>query len=143
MIMLTYTVYPFFSVFLTLLIELLYQICWRAAENIMELLSAWRAAYTLRYVPVTIIQIVFAAGTVYLRASTLTQTEASLLTLPTQRELIVQFLDEIGESWHYANNIADFVRKFIDEGFLQQTCCSDEIQTRPTVPIFSPNVPDI
>ncbi|KAJ3809516.1 hypothetical protein F5876DRAFT_77676 [Lentinula aff. lateritia] len=38
----------------------------RAADNIMDLLGIYRCLYTVRYVPVAPVQIVFAAGTVYI-----------------------------------------------------------------------------
>ncbi len=40
------------------------KLCERAAENILLILQAWRTLYTLRYVPVTLLQAVFSAGTV-------------------------------------------------------------------------------
>jgi hypothetical protein len=134
-------VYSLFSASLTLLIELAYQMCWRAAENIMELLSTWRAAYTLRYVPLTIIQIVFAAGTVYLLWSP--QSPTNLSETITSSELIVQYLNEIGESWHYANNLAVLMRKLMDEGLPTHTTTfiphlSSNIPL--LVPTFFPNV---
>ncbi|KAF9026870.1 hypothetical protein BDZ89DRAFT_1067355 [Hymenopellis radicata] len=42
------------------------KLCKRAAERIMSILETWQKLYTLRYVPITLFQAVFSAGTVFL-----------------------------------------------------------------------------
>ncbi|KAF5392813.1 hypothetical protein D9757_000908 [Collybiopsis confluens] len=91
------------------------KICKRAADNIMELLGIYRTLYTLRYVPVTPIQIAFAAGTVYVllavqAMSGLRVAKKELQTYVAQAELCVQYLVEMGKSWRCSEEIADILR---------------------------------
>lgn len=96
------------------------QLCRRASENIMELLATWRTLYTLRYCPITLIQCVFSAGTVYL----LTSVQASSGTRVAQKDLrhsmeqqtrVLQYLQEIGKSWQCATNIAGIMKTLMHE----------------------------
>ncbi|KAF8152932.1 hypothetical protein B0H34DRAFT_677166 [Crassisporium funariophilum] len=96
------------------------KLCRRAAENIMELLNTWRSLYTLRYCPITLIQTVFSAGTVYL----LTATQASSGIRVAQKELrhsldqeklVLQYLQEIGKSWQCAGNISGILKNLMHE----------------------------
>ncbi|KAE9402722.1 hypothetical protein BT96DRAFT_918021 [Gymnopus androsaceus JB14] len=91
------------------------KLCKRAADNIMDLLGIYRTLYTLRYVPVTPVQIVFAAGTVYVllavQATTgLRVAKKELETYIARAELCVQYLTEIGRSWKCASDIADILK---------------------------------
>ena len=81
----------------------------------MQLLLTWRNLYTLRYCPITLIQTVFCAGTVYL----LTAIQASSGIRVAQKELrhsldqealVRQYLEEIGVSWKSATNISGTLR---------------------------------
>ncbi|KJA23958.1 hypothetical protein HYPSUDRAFT_39482 [Hypholoma sublateritium FD-334 SS-4] len=96
------------------------KLCRRASENIMELLATWRSLYTLRYCPITLIQCVFSAGTVYL----LTSVQASSGTRVAQKDLrhsmeqqtrVLQYLQEIGKSWQCATNIAGIMKSLMHE----------------------------
>jgi len=86
----------------------------------MDLLLTWRNLYTLRYCPITLIQTVFSAGTVYL----LTAMQASSGIRIAQKELrhsldqetlVLQYLQEIGVSWKCATNISGILRSLVDE----------------------------
>ncbi|KAJ3753538.1 hypothetical protein EV360DRAFT_53319 [Lentinula raphanica] len=94
------------------------KLCKRAADNIMDLLEIYRALYTLRYVPITPIQIVFAAGTIYVllavQATTgLRVAKKELETYVNRAELCIQYLMEIGQSWKCASDIADILKDLI------------------------------
>ncbi|KAF9078472.1 hypothetical protein BDP27DRAFT_1207043 [Rhodocollybia butyracea] len=94
------------------------KICKRAADNIMDLLGIYRELYTLRYVPVTPVQVVFAAGTVYVlltvqAATGLRVAKKELETYIPQAELCVQYLTEIGKSWKCASDIADILKSLM------------------------------
>ncbi len=81
------------------------KLCERAAENIFEILQTWRTLYTLRYVPVTLFQAVFSAGTVFLLGGT------SLIKV----ELCIQYLNEIGKSWKCATNIGAILQQLLED----------------------------
>lgn len=86
----------------------------------MELLSTWRSLYTLRYCPITLIQTVFSAGTVYLltavQASSGTRiAQKELRHSIDQQELVLQYLEEIGRSWQCATNIARIMKNLVEE----------------------------
>lgn len=93
----------------------------------MEHLATWRSLYTLRYCPVTLAQTVFSAGTVYL----LTAAQASsglrvawkeLRHASTHLDLILDYLQEVGESWQCSTNIASILRGLMqDQPHLLQT----------------------
>ncbi|KIK68195.1 hypothetical protein GYMLUDRAFT_237288 [Collybiopsis luxurians FD-317 M1] len=94
------------------------KICKRAADSIMDLLGIYRSLYTLRYVPVTPVQIAFAAGTVYIllavQATTgLRVAKKELETYVAQAELCIQYLTEIGKSWKCSEEIADILRGLV------------------------------
>ncbi len=76
----------------------------------MELLLVWRSLYTLRYVPMTLVQVLFSAGTVYLllagkAASGLRVAKKDLERFVSQADLCVDYLNEIGKSWSSATRI--------------------------------------
>ena len=86
----------------------------------MELLSTWRALYTLRYCPVTLIQTAFSAGTVFLlvamQASSGTRAAPKeLRTSLGQKTLVRQYLEEIGVSWNCATKISGTLESLMDE----------------------------
>jgi hypothetical protein len=86
----------------------------------MELLMTWRTLYTLRYCPVTLIQTVFSAGTVYLltgmQASTgIRVAQKELGHSIRQQELVLEYLNEIGKSWQCATNIAGIMNNLMNE----------------------------
>ncbi|KAJ3790104.1 fungal-specific transcription factor domain-containing protein [Lentinula aff. detonsa] len=94
------------------------KLCKRAADNIMDLLGIYRALYTLRYIPVTPVQIVFAAGTIYVllavQATTgLRVAKKELKTYIGRAELCIQYLMEIGRSFKCASDIAEILKGLI------------------------------
>ncbi|KAK0205282.1 fungal-specific transcription factor domain-containing protein [Desarmillaria ectypa] len=82
------------------------KLCKRAAENILTILQTWRSLYTLRYVPVTLFQAVFSAGTVFLLLG-----GSSLVKV----ELCVRYLNEIGKSWKCAIDIGAILQKLLED----------------------------
>ncbi len=82
------------------------KLCERAAENILLILQAWRTLYTLRYVPVTLLQAVFSAGTVFLLMGGTSLVEV---------ELCIQYLNEIGKSWRCATNIGAILQQLLED----------------------------
>ncbi|KAH9474420.1 Nitrogen assimilation transcription factor nit-4 [Psilocybe cubensis] len=96
------------------------KLCRRAAENIMELLATWRSLYGLRYCPITLIQTVFSAGTVYLltaiqAGSGVRVAQKELRHSLDQQKLVMQYLQEIGRSWQCATNIAGILNTLMHD----------------------------
>ncbi|KAG6811774.1 hypothetical protein H0H92_005904 [Tricholoma furcatifolium] len=96
------------------------KLCKRAAENIVELLGTWRSLYTLRYAPITLVQTAFSAGTIYLlgavqAATGLRVAQESLKHALAQAQLCVEYLLEIGRSWQCATNIAEILKRLLQE----------------------------
>ncbi|TFK73146.1 hypothetical protein BDN72DRAFT_247733 [Pluteus cervinus] len=96
------------------------KLCKRAADNVMELLHTYRSLYSLRYCPISLVQIVFAAGTVFLlgavhATSGLRVAKEALRHAQAQADLCIQYLMEIGRSWHCATNVAEIFRKLMYE----------------------------
>ncbi|KAF9026866.1 hypothetical protein BDZ89DRAFT_832235 [Hymenopellis radicata] len=92
------------------------KLCKRACDNIMELVATWRSLYTLRYCPVTMMQTIFSAGTVFLllankASSGLRVAKKDLETFSAQAKLCIQYLNEIGKSWNSSTNIAEILTK--------------------------------
>ncbi|KAJ7028673.1 hypothetical protein C8F04DRAFT_50712 [Mycena alexandri] len=80
------------------------KLCTRAADNILELVETWSSLYSLRFSPITMLQIIFSAGTVFLlRALDATRNQriahASLKTALAQVEQCVRYLHEMGRAW--------------------------------------------
>ena len=82
----------------------------------MKLLSTWHTLYKLRYCPVTLIQIAFSAGTVYLLMA-MQPNSGTCISLKELRQsldqetLVEQCLQEMGLSWDCAMKDSDTLRK--------------------------------
>ncbi|KAJ7672552.1 fungal-specific transcription factor domain-containing protein [Mycena polygramma] len=91
------------------------KLCTRAAENILELIETWSSLYTLRLGPVTLLQTIFSAGTVFLlRALQATASpriaHSALRTALVQVEVCVGHLRSVGETWRAAARTADILQ---------------------------------
>ncbi|KAJ7628379.1 hypothetical protein FB45DRAFT_918143 [Roridomyces roridus] len=96
------------------------KLCKRAAENIMDLVETWSSLYSLRYVPVPMLQVVFSAGTVFVlfalqATASLRIAHGTLKTSLAQVELCIRYLDEISQTWSAAGRTADILRATLDE----------------------------
>jgi len=83
-------------------------------------LRSWKAQYsTIRFAPITLIQVIFAAGSVYLllahQASTgrriADQKQADALDRVAE---VIDFMKELGQSWSGALKIVDIFEKLLD-----------------------------
>lgn len=75
----------------------------------MKLLDAWRSLYTLRYIPATLIQVIFSAGTIFVFSAVraISQPRVAWVSLKdsrSQAELCIEYLVETGKSWPCANH---------------------------------------
>ncbi|KAJ7721044.1 hypothetical protein B0H16DRAFT_379677 [Mycena metata] len=96
------------------------KLCIRAAENIMELLETWSSLYTLRLSPITLLQVVFSAGTIFLLRSLQATTNqriahASLKTSLAQAEQCVRYLHEMGQTWPCALRTGDILKTVLHD----------------------------
>ncbi|KAF7343395.1 Zn(2)-C6 fungal-type domain-containing protein [Mycena venus] len=96
------------------------KLCTRAAENILELTETWQSLYTLRLVPVTMVQVMFSAGTVFLlRALQATASpriaHGALNTALAQVETCVRYLDEASVTWPSAVRTKDTLQTILND----------------------------
>jgi hypothetical protein len=91
-------------------------LCDTAAQKIMELIDTWKSLYTLRYVPITFIQVVFSAGTIFLlSAIQATSRSRPIEDLLSQAEQCSRYLHDTGRSWHCANRVATILSSLLQE----------------------------
>ena len=105
----------------------------------MELAQTWRGHFKLRYVPITMIQVISAAATIFVVAAVQAVSgprvaHGALESAEKSAETAIQFLREVGESFASAANIAGILQHLLQQ----------QVQTRKTrrspgassVPIF-------
>lgn len=106
-----------------------FQHCNTAADHILELVDTWRKLYTLRYVPILWIQIIYSAGTIYLLSaaqagsgtpSAIQSRNHSL----AQADACVQYLYQAGKSWQTARHVKQILEKLLKQ-------LTTRIETRP------------
>ncbi|KAJ7465253.1 hypothetical protein FB451DRAFT_433027 [Mycena latifolia] len=96
------------------------KLCKRAAENIVELAETWSSVYTLRYAPVTMLQVLFSAGTVFLLVALQATAspriaQRSLETALEQAEQCVRYLHEMGQTWRCAARTGDILQVLLHD----------------------------
>ncbi|KAH9065320.1 hypothetical protein EDB87DRAFT_1595180 [Lactarius vividus] len=101
--------------------------CNRAAAEIMELAQIWRAHFKLRCVPITMIQVISAAATIFVVAAVQAVSgprvaHGALESAEKNAETAIQYLREIGESFASATSIADILQHLLQQ----------QVQTRKT-----------
>ncbi|KAJ7028678.1 hypothetical protein C8F04DRAFT_963733 [Mycena alexandri] len=94
------------------------KLCTRAAENVLELVETWSSLYSLRFSPITMMQMIFSAGIVFLlRALDATRNQciayASLKTALMQVEQCVRYLHEMGRAWRCAAGLGDTLQALL------------------------------
>lgn len=96
------------------------QPCNKSAAEIMELAKIWRDKFNLRYVPITMIQVISAAATIFVVAAVQAVSgpriaHGALELAESSAALAIQYLREIGESFASAANVADILQNLIHE----------------------------
>ena len=96
------------------------QPCNKSAAEIMELAKIWRDKFKLRYVPITMIQVISAAATIFVVAAVQAVSgpriaHGALELAESNAALAIQYLREIGESFASATNVADILQNLIHE----------------------------
>jgi hypothetical protein len=94
--------------------------CDRAAAAIMELAGTWRRNFSLRYVPITMIQVLSAAATIFVVAAVQAVSgpriaHNALDSAEKSAANVVQYLREVGESFASATTVADILQNLIQE----------------------------
>ncbi|KAI9435378.1 hypothetical protein F5148DRAFT_1266632 [Russula earlei] len=94
--------------------------CNRAAAEIMELAGIWRRHFFLRYVPITMIQVVSAAATIFVVAAVQAVSgpriaHGALESAEKSAGLAILYLREVGESFASATNVADILQNLMQE----------------------------
>jgi hypothetical protein len=104
----------------------------------MELAQIWRRHFKLRCVPITMIQVISAAATIFVVAAVQAVSgprvaHGALESAEKSAETAIQYLREVGESFASAANIADILQHLLQQ----------QVQTRKTrrSPGASPSVP--
>lgn len=90
--------------------------CDSGADKILQYLSAWRRLYELRYVPITVVQIAFVAGTTCLLKAiqSINMPEKRRSALDGVKE-IVRALNEMGRTWSSATQSAQALKALLNE----------------------------
>ena len=96
------------------------KVCKRSSDRIMEILKTWQEFFGLRFCPVTIIQIAFAAGSVYLllamrACSGMRIAKKELNHALEQQHLVATYLQEIGRSWPGANKVSEILKDLVQQ----------------------------
>ncbi|THH29803.1 hypothetical protein EUX98_g4390 [Antrodiella citrinella] len=91
----------------------------RAAENVMLIASNWHTNYPLRFSPITIVQIIFSAGTVFVLSAlqAISGPRLGRVTLTTslnQIQQCIDYLDVIGESWDCSYRVREILLNIVD-----------------------------
>ncbi len=86
----------------------------------MELAGIWRKHFSLRYVPITMIQVVSAAATIFVVAAVQAVSgpriaHGALESAEKSAENAIQYLREVGESFASATNVADILQNLMQE----------------------------
>lgn len=86
----------------------------------MELAGIWRRNFTLRYVPITMIQVISAAATIFVVAAVQAVSgprvaHGALDSAEKSAGCAIQYLREVGESFASATNVADILQNLIHQ----------------------------
>lgn len=105
----------------------------------MELAQIWRGHFKLRYVPITMIQVISAAATIFVVAAVQAVSgprvaHGALESAEKSAETAIQYLREIGESFASAANIAGILQHLLQQQV--QTRKTRRSPGAPSVPIF-------
>src|SRR5262245_31416994 len=98
----------------------------------MTLLGIWNTRFTMRYVPLTLVQVVFSAGTVFLlsveHAATSRPTNLSVQDSYAQLDLCMEYLSQSGKSFSGARQVRDILKKLRQTQFNRLNEQSSESQ---------------
>lgn len=104
----------------------------------MELLHTWRSLYTLRFIPITLVQVVFSAGTIFVLSAAHAISGSRLARVTLDRsilsaELCIQYLSETGKSWACANHAMDILKDLLHKQVRANTILQSIHHTIPAI----------
>nr|GAT52865.1 predicted protein [Mycena chlorophos] len=96
------------------------KLCKRAAENILDLTSVWANLYTMRFTNVTMLQVLFGAGTVFVLLALQATASARiahgvLQTALAQTEQCIVYLRDMGCTWVTATRTGDTLASILQD----------------------------
>ncbi|KAI0737804.1 hypothetical protein C8Q80DRAFT_1125251 [Daedaleopsis nitida] len=96
------------------------KLCNRASDNIMLLLGIWHEKYTIRYLPITLLQVVYCAGTSYILSAVQATSgprlgRVALTTALAQAEHCLRYLLIAAKSFECANEVANILSNLLHE----------------------------
>ncbi|TBU44341.1 hypothetical protein BD309DRAFT_1080110 [Dichomitus squalens] len=92
----------------------------RASDNIMLLLGIWNEKYSLRYVPITLMQVAYCAGTAFVLSAVQATSgprlgRVALSSALTQAEQCIRYLLISGQSFECANHVASILSNLLHD----------------------------
>ncbi|OBZ70244.1 Nitrogen assimilation transcription factor nit-4 [Grifola frondosa] len=96
------------------------KLCNRASDNIMLLLGIWQEKYSLRYLPITLVQVIFCAGTSFVLSAVQATSgprlgRVALSSALSQAEQCIRYLLICGKSFECANRVATILSNVLQE----------------------------
>ncbi|TFY65610.1 hypothetical protein EVG20_g5476 [Dentipellis fragilis] len=96
------------------------KVCNKNAANTLSLAKTWRTLYSLRYVPMSLVQVLSCAGTIFVlsaihAACKVRSAPAALQASMDQAHTCIQYLLEIGESWECSKTMAHILDNLLDD----------------------------
>ncbi|KAI8989905.1 hypothetical protein BD414DRAFT_460220 [Trametes punicea] len=96
------------------------KLCNRAGDNIMLLLGIWNEKYSLRYLPITLMQVIFCAGTSFILSAVQATSgprlgRVALTSALAQAEQCIRYLLICGKSFDCANHVASILSTVLQE----------------------------
>ncbi|KAH9854843.1 hypothetical protein C2E23DRAFT_874926 [Lenzites betulinus] len=96
------------------------KLCNRAGDNIMLLLGIWNEKYSVRYLPITLMQVIFCAGTSFILSAVQATSgprlgRVALTSALTQAEQCIRYLLIGGKSFDCANHLASILSTVLQE----------------------------
>ncbi|KAM5530856.1 hypothetical protein V8D89_015474 [Ganoderma adspersum] len=92
----------------------------RASDNIMLLLGIWHEKYTLRYIPITLMQVTYCAGTSFVLSAVQATSgprlgRVALSSALSQAEQCIRYLLMAGQSFECANHVASILSNLLHD----------------------------
>ncbi|OSC97917.1 hypothetical protein PYCCODRAFT_1439733 [Trametes coccinea BRFM310] len=96
------------------------KLCNRAGDNIMLLLGIWNDKYSVRYLPITLMQVIFCAGTSFILSAVQATSgprlgRVALTSALAQAEQCIRYLLICGKSFDCANHVASILSTVLHE----------------------------
>ncbi|KDQ56260.1 hypothetical protein JAAARDRAFT_36436 [Jaapia argillacea MUCL 33604] len=95
------------------------KMCNSAANKILKLLDIWSSLYTLRFAPITLIQVVYSAGTVFVlsavEAASRRRAKVAFNEATEKAKQCITYLHETGQSWECGNQVGRILADLLEK----------------------------